>query len=177
MKKNLDLVLGVVENPVQLLLEGETGVGKTAVIIEAARRKKVPLIRLNLSSSTTIMSLFGSAFPKKVGETIEVEFNEGYFTKAFRLGAWLLLDEFNLAPDNVLSSIESALDTSTLVLSTDSIDSSEPENDKKYLEIPQHPDFRLFCTQNPNSGLFKGCLLYTSPSPRDKRQSRMPSSA
>ena len=25
--------------------------------------------------------------------------------------------------------------------------------------------------------LFKGCLLYTSPSPRDKRQSRMPSSA
>ena len=25
--------------------------------------------------------------------------------------------------------------------------------------------------------LFKACLLYTSPSPRDKRQSRMPSSA
>ena len=25
--------------------------------------------------------------------------------------------------------------------------------------------------------LLKGCLLYTSPSPRDKRQSRMPSSA
>ena len=24
---------------------------------------------------------------------------------------------------------------------------------------------------------FPGCLLYTSPSPRDKRQSRMPSSA
>ena len=27
------------------------------------------------------------------------------------------------------------------------------------------------------SGVFNGCLLYTSPSPRDKRQSRMPSSA
>ena len=26
-------------------------------------------------------------------------------------------------------------------------------------------------------GLLGGCLLYTSPSPRDKRQSRMPSSA
>ena len=25
--------------------------------------------------------------------------------------------------------------------------------------------------------LIRGCLLYTSPSPRDKRQSRMPSSA
>ena len=27
------------------------------------------------------------------------------------------------------------------------------------------------------SGLIEDCLLYTSPSPRDKRQSRMPSSA
>ena len=27
------------------------------------------------------------------------------------------------------------------------------------------------------NGLAEGCLLYTSPSPRDKRQSRMPSSA
>ena len=29
----------------------------------------------------------------------------------------------------------------------------------------------------PSAALFEGCLLYTSPSPRDKRQSRMPSSA
>ena len=28
-----------------------------------------------------------------------------------------------------------------------------------------------------NFGTFNSCLLYTSPSPRDKRQSRMPSSA
>ena len=28
-----------------------------------------------------------------------------------------------------------------------------------------------------SKGLFSTCLLYTSPSPRDKRQSRMPSSA
>ena len=30
---------------------------------------------------------------------------------------------------------------------------------------------------NAGVGADKGCLLYTSPSPRDKRQSRMPSSA
>ena len=30
---------------------------------------------------------------------------------------------------------------------------------------------------NPMSDVFSFCLLYTSPSPRDKRQSRMPSSA
>ena len=28
-----------------------------------------------------------------------------------------------------------------------------------------------------NFGMFKGCLLYTSPSPRDNTTSRMPSSA
>ena len=30
---------------------------------------------------------------------------------------------------------------------------------------------------NPTAALAESCLLYTSPSPRDKRQSRMPSSA
>ena len=36
-----------------------------------------------------------------------------------------------------------------------------------------------FCDQDPIlvADLIKNCLLYTSPSPRDKRQSRMPSSA
>ena len=36
--------------------------------------------------------------------------------------------------------------------------------------IPWDDDFDVFMT-------FNNCLLYTSPSPRDKRQSRMPSSA
>ena len=31
--------------------------------------------------------------------------------------------------------------------------------------------------QSENEIMLEGCLLYTSPSPRDKRQSRMPSSA
>ena len=30
---------------------------------------------------------------------------------------------------------------------------------------------------NPGNTIYNDCLLYTSPSPRDKRQSRMPSSA
>ena len=34
-----------------------------------------------------------------------------------------------------------------------------------------------FITSPEISSLFGICLLYTSPSPRDKRQSRMPSSA
>jgi len=33
------------------------------------------------------------------------------------------------------------------------------------------------CYYGNVSGLFKSCLLYTSPSPRDRQKSRMPSSA
>ena len=34
-----------------------------------------------------------------------------------------------------------------------------------------------FIFESVEKGKIRGCLLYTSPSPRDKRQSRMPSSA
>ena len=39
--------------------------------------------------------------------------------------------------------------------------------------------FKNYFSKNVKSpkNIWKGCLLYTSPSPRDKRQSRMPSSA
>ena len=34
-----------------------------------------------------------------------------------------------------------------------------------------------FAPPNTDVGTYKGCLLYTSPSPRDRQKSRMPSSA
>ena len=37
--------------------------------------------------------------------------------------------------------------------------------------------FRMAWRDHDGSFAFYSCLLYTSPSPRDKRQSRMPSSA
>ena len=41
---------------------------------------------------------------------------------------------------------------------------------------PRHPEvFYMLAPRHPET--FYICLLYTSPSPRDKRQSRMPSSA
>ena len=42
-----------------------------------------------------------------------------------------------------------------------------------YLVDPTHPD-KL---QTPLDGFVPACLLYTSPSPRDRQKSRMPSSA
>lgn len=68
----------------------------------------------------------------------------GPFSRAFRDGHWLLLDELNLAPDTVLQCIEQALDTGVLQLPGHG---SEPGAAIRHAE-----GFRLFATLNPNSG-------------------------
>ena len=45
--------------------------------------------------------------------------------------------------------------------------------DARYMTEWTNPDG----TKSKSPATFYSCLLYTSPSPRDKRQSRMPSSA
>ena len=43
-----------------------------------------------------------------------------------------------------------------------------------WVEAPDYPDFTYLSTAPPQT---HPCLLYTSPSPRDRQKSRMPSSA
>ena len=43
------------------------------------------------------------------------------------------------------------------------------------IDLKKNGDGKLACLEFED--MYKICLLYTSPSPRDKRQSRMPSSA
>ncbi|KAJ1819886.1 AAA ATPase midasin, partial [Coemansia sp. RSA 2675] len=71
-------------------------------------------------------------------------FEEGLLVKALRHGHWLVLDELNLAPSDVLEALNRLLD------------------DNRELVIPEtqeivrpHPHFMLFATQNP-AGLYGG---------------------
>ena len=49
---------------------------------------------------------------------------------------------------------------------------------EKFIVNPRHIEVQVFGDTHGNVvHLYERCLLYTSPSPRDKRQSRMPSSA
>ena len=73
-----------------------------------------------------------------------------------------------------------AINEVELLLSLDQIDYSYSANltlnqmiEGKVLRAYVHG----MCSDIPCVELFYACLLYTSPSPRDKRQSRMPSSA
>ena len=133
-----------------MLLEGATGVGKSATIQEAARMTGNELVRFNMSSQISIDDLLGKmALVSLPGSTEEsFRFQRQPFTEAFASGKWLLLDELNLAPDNVLQCIETALDSGMLQLSSQSASSTQA--------VHMHPNFRLFAAQNPGTGFFKG---------------------
>lgn len=118
------------------LLEGGTGVGKSATVMEAARRRGAKCLRLNMSSRVTIDDLFGKVSMESRNKFV---FVKRQFTQAFEEGHWLLLDEVNLAPDAVLQAIEIALDSGILQLT----DSSSAQNYDKV--IRRHPDFREWC--------------------------------
>ena len=64
----------------------------------------------------------------------------------------------------------------SIALDTEATGLQIPERDKLSLIQICDDKENVFIIQ-PNKDNFKACLLYTSPSPRDKRQSRMPSSA
>ena len=52
---------------------------------------------------------------------------------------------------------------------------SESDPNVVYVGMGEHAPRAVMTSHG--DGMYKSCLLYTSPSPRDKRQSRMPSSA
>lgn len=77
--------------------------GKSATISAAAHMAGIQLIRFNMSSRITIDDLLGKVILAGGSDGDEItnafRFLPGPFTRAFRDGCWLLLDELNLAPD------------------------------------------------------------------------------
>ena len=98
--------------------------------------------------------------------------DEKYFDKNFDL-SWLQNTEvFNDELSSKLKYIENnRIQKENFYVETQPVGNIRVTNEPEYkkIEFPKE-EYRLL-------GLFKYCLLYTSPSPRDQRGSRMPSSA
>ena len=62
-----------------------------------------------------------------------------------RLGYWIILDELNLAPSDVLEALNRVLD--------DNRELFVPETQTL---IKAHPSFRIFATQNPSGSTYGG---------------------
>ncbi|KAK1444881.1 hypothetical protein BgAZ_107870 [Babesia gibsoni] len=120
-----------------ILLEGEPGVGKSATISALAALNGVRLLRVNLSEHTDIMDLFGSDLPTIVDGNWKFIWHNGPVMEAAVKGHWIVLDELNLASQQVLEGLNALLDhrRETFI----------PELDRF---IKCHDNFRLFASQN-----------------------------
>jgi midasin len=124
-----------------ILLQGPTSSGKTSLISYLAGVTGHRCIRINNHEHTDIQDYIGSYMSDSHGRLV---FNEGPLIQALRNGYWIILDELNLAPSEVLEALNRLLD--------DNRELFVPELQE--VVIP-HRHFMLFATQNP-PGIYAG---------------------
>ena len=151
-KSKFVLTMSVLENlrrlsralaagPWPILLEGPTSSGKTTLVEYIAARCGHRVVRINNHEHTDVQEYTGSFAADQNGA---LSFRDGILVQALRKGDWVILDELNLAPSEVLEALNRLLD----------------DNRELYLAetneiVKPHPSFRLFATQNP-SGAYGG---------------------
>lgn len=141
-KLNLrDLVRVVSAGNHPVLLQGETSVGKTSLIRWLACASGNHCVRINNHEHTDIQEYIGCYTSDSSGKLV---FQEGVLIHAMRKGYWIILDELNLAPTDVLEALNRLLDDNRELFITETQE-----------VVKAHPRFMLFATQNP-PGLYGG---------------------
>ena len=120
-----------------LLLEGSPGVGKPSLVVSLDKMSGYELVRINISEQTDLIDLLGSDLPVENGIG-EFAWKDGPFLQALQLGKWVLLDELNLASQQVLEGLNACFDHRASIYI--------PELKRSFTK---HPNFRVFATQNP----------------------------
>lgn len=140
-KNMLNLVRATAGRRFPVLIQGPTSAGKTSMINYLANITGHKFVRINNHEHTDLQEYLGTYVSDSTGK---LAFKEGVLVEALRKGHWIVLDELNLAPTDVLEALNRLLD------------------DNRELFIPEtqevvrpHPDFMLFATQNP-PGLYGG---------------------
>ncbi|CAI2351338.1 unnamed protein product [Caenorhabditis sp. 36 PRJEB53466] len=124
-----------------VLLEGETSAGKTSIVCHLAKATGNKIVRINNHEHTDVQEYMGSYVADMGGRLV---FREGALVQAVRDGSWVILDELNLAPTDVIEALNRLLD-----------DNRELFVSEINETIKAHPRFRLFATQNP-AGSYAG---------------------
>ncbi|GAA5965287.1 hypothetical protein JCM21900_005694 [Sporobolomyces salmonicolor] len=140
--KVCDLARAVLTRKVPVLIQGPTSAGKTSVVEYLAKRTGHRFVRINNHEHTDIQEYVGTYVSDP--HSGKLVFQEGVLVRALRRGDWIVLDELNLAPTDVLEALNRLLDDNRELLIPETGEVVRP-----------HPHFMLFATQNP-PGLYGG---------------------
>ena len=137
----LSLVRATSTRRFPILLQGPTSSGKTSMIEYLARLSGNKFIRINNHEHTDLQEYLGTYVSSPNGG---LEYQEGVLVRALQEGYWIVLDELNLAPTDVLEALNRLLD--------DNRELFLPETQRV---VKPHENFVLFATQNP-PGMYGG---------------------
>ncbi|KAI4935110.1 uncharacterized protein J4E92_002397 [Alternaria infectoria] len=141
-QRNMDnLIRAASTRKYPVLIQGPTSSGKTSMIEYLAKRSGNKFVRINNHEHTDLQEYLGSYISGLDGK---LTFQEGILVRALREGHWIVLDELNLAPTDVLEALNRLLDDNRELLIPETQEVVRP-----------HEDFMLFATQNP-AGLYGG---------------------
>jgi midasin len=140
--KLINLARAIATRRVPVLIEGPTSSGKTSAVEYLARRTGHRFVRVNNHEHTDIQEYLGSYVSDPT--TGKLIFHDGILVRALRNGDWIVLDELNLAPTDVLEALNRLLDDNRELIIPETQEVVRP-----------HPHFMLFATQNP-PGLYAG---------------------
>ncbi|KAE9976099.1 hypothetical protein EG328_002315 [Venturia inaequalis] len=141
-RRNLNnLIRAVSTRKLPILIQGPTSSGKTSMIEYLAKISGNKFVRINNHEHTDLQEYLGTYMS---GTNGKLYFQEGVLVEALKKGYWIVLDELNLAPTDVLEALNRLLDDNRELLIPETQEVVRP-----------HPDFMLFATQNP-AGLYGG---------------------
>lgn len=137
----LNLVRATSTRRFPVLIQGPTSAGKTSMIEFLAEYSGNKFVRINNHEHTDLQEYLGTYISGSDGK---LKFQEGLLVQAMRQGHWIVLDELNLAPTDILEALNRLLDDNRELLIPETQEIVRP-----------HESFMLFATQNP-PGLYGG---------------------
>jgi cobaltochelatase CobS len=129
-----------------ILLQGETGTGKTSLIEQVAARLNWPTFTVGCHGGLEFQELIGRVTLQADGST---GWADGPLIAAMRAGGIFLLDEMNFLKPEVAGGLNTVLQATAY---------SIPETGEL---VKAHPDFRIAATGNAMDGVGKGAYRGT----------------
>lgn len=120
-------------------LVGHAGVGKNVLIRHIAERTNTPVVRFGASDDISYEDFTGAYAPRPDGDGFEFRYGVG--AAAVKYGWWLVVDEINAAPPEIMTALHQV---------TEEGDNAELLVRETQEVVTPHDNFRLVGTMNPN---------------------------